>query len=418
MKVFKFGGASVKDAASMKNVANIIAQYTSDKLVIVVSALGKTTNALEQVVKAYFAKNGEAQKHIQQLKDNHFGICKGLFEDDNHPVYDALNNFFVEMEWQVEEEREEEYNYVYDQIVSVGELLSTTIISHYMNSIGITNTWLDVRDVIKTDDTYREGNVDWNKTSALIQEKVLPLLERGIVLTQGFLGCTPENCTTTLGREGSDYTAAIFTNILHADSQTIWKDVPGVLNGDPRKFEDTQLLDQISYLEAVEMTFYGATVIHPKTIKPLQNKNIPLLVKSFLQPNDKGTIVGTSNSEHLPAVRMIKGDQCLLTFHTKDFSFVAEDVISDLLDAFSKANFKINMMQNGAISFQACVDDVPEKIAKIKSSLESKFTIDIRHHLTLLTIRHYTDEIILKHKIGKSLLLEQRRSSTWQGLIE
>lgn len=417
MKVFKFGGASVKDASSMKNVANIIAQYKSDKLVVVVSALGKTTNALEEVVQAYFAKNGETKKLIAQLKESHFNICKGLFDDDTHPVYDALNNFFVEMEWQVEEEREEEYNYVYDQIVSVGELLSTTIISHYMNSIGIHNTWLDVRDVLKTDDTYREGKVDWNKTSALIHEKVLPFLEKGIVLTQGFLGCTPENCTTTLGREGSDYTAAIFTNILNAESQTIWKDVPGVLNGDPRKFDDTQLLDQISYLEAVEMTFYGATVIHPKTIKPLQNKNIPLLVKSFIQPQDKGTVVGVANSEHLPAVRMVKGDQCLLTFHTKDFSFVAEDVISHLLDAFSKANFKINMMQNGAISFQACVDDIPEKIAKIKAVLASTFTIEEKHHLTLLTIRHYTDEIILQHKTGKNLLLEQRRLSTWQGLM-
>jgi aspartate kinase len=322
------------------------------------------------------------------------------------------------MEWQIEEERMEEYNYVYDQIVSVGELLSTTILSNYINQIGIKNTWVDVRDVIKTDDTYREGNVNWLKTTELIEEIVLPILEKNIIITQGFLGSTPENCTTTLGREGSDYTAAIFTNILNAKSQTIWKDVPGVLSGDPRKFTDAVLLEEISYLEAVEMTFYGASVIHPKTIKPLQNKGIPLLVKSFIHPENKGTIVGTKNSEQLPPVRVVKEDQCLLTFHTKNFSFIAEEVISDLLDAFAAANFKLNMMQNGAISFQACVDNIPEKIAKVKKAIEHEFDFDQKENLTLLTIRHYTEAVIANHKVNKKAIIEQKRNTTWQGLLE
>jgi aspartate kinase len=418
MKVFKFGGASVKDADGMKNVASIIEKYNDGKLLVVVSALGKTTNALEDVVKAYISNNGEAKILIEKIKQSHFDICTGLFEDKNHPVYDQLNNFFVEMEWQIEEERMEEYNYVYDQIVSVGELLSTTILSNYINQIGIKNTWVDVRDVIKTDDTYREGNVNWLKTTELIEEIVLPILEKNIIITQGFLGSTPENCTTTLGREGSDYTAAIFTNILNAKSQTIWKDVPGVLSGDPRKFTDAVLLEEISYLEAVEMTFYGASVIHPKTIKPLQNKGIPLLVKSFIHPENKGTIVGTKNSEQLPPVRVVKEDQCLLTFHTKNFSFIAEEVISDLLDAFAAANFKLNMMQNGAISFQACVDNIPEKIAKVKKAIEHEFDFDQKENLTLLTIRHYTEAVIANHKVNKKAIIEQKRNTTWQGLLE
>ena len=418
MKVFKFGGASVKDADGMRNVASIIEKYNDGKLLVVVSALGKTTNALEDVVKAYISNNGEAKILIEKIKQSHFDICKDLFEDKNHPVYDQLNNFFVEMEWQIEEERMEEYNYVYDQIVSVGELLSTTVLSHYINEIGIKNTWLDVRDVIKTDDTYREGNVNWLKTTELIQEKVLSILENSIVITQGFLGSTPENCTTTLGREGSDYTAAIFTNILNAENQTIWKDVPGVLSGDPRKFTDAVLLEEISYLEAVEMTFYGASVIHPKTIKPLQNKGIPLLVKSFIHPENKGTIVGTKNSASLPPVRVVKEDQCLLTFHTKNFSFIAEEVISDLLSAFAAANFKMNMMQNGAISFQACVDNIPEKIAKVKKAIEHEFDIDQNENLTLLTIRHYNEEVIASHKMNKKAIIEQKRHTTWQGLLE
>lgn len=418
MKVFKFGGASVKDAVGIRNVAEIIKKYGDEKTLVVVSAAGKTTNALEEVVAAYFDPKADAKAAFQVVKDNHLKISKELFEDESHPVYDQLQNLFVEVEWQLEEDRQETYNYVYDQIVSVGELLSSVILSHYLNVAGTKTEWLDVRDVLKTDDTYREGVVDWAKTGELVKSQVVPMLLRNTVVTQGFLGCTPENCTTTLGREGSDYTAAIFANLLDAESQTIWKDVPGVMSGDPRKFADAIFIDELTYLEAVEMTFYGASVIHPKTIKPIQNKNIPLFVKSFINPEGKGTKV--YNAQHdikYPPVRVVKENQALLTFHTKDFSFVAEEVVADLLDAFASANLKINLMQNGAISLQACVDNVPEKIAMIQEKLNHEFNILIEKQLTLLTIRHYTAESIEKHLEDKNVIIEQKRPSTFQALM-
>lgn len=418
MKVFKFGGASVKDAAGIRNVAEIIKKYGASQTLVVVSASGKTTNALEEVVAAYFQSGAKAKESFLPVKENHLKIAGELFENPEHPVFDQLQNIFVEVDWQLEEDRKEAYNYVYDQIVSVGELLSSVILSHYLNHAGANNQWLDVRDVLKTDDTYREGVVDWTKSTALIREKVLPVLQQTNIVTQGFLGCTPENCTTTLGREGSDYTAAIFANILEAESQTIWKDVPGVMSGDPRKFADAEFLDELTYLEAVEMTFYGASVIHPKTIKPIQNKNIPLFVKSFIHPEGKGTKVhNATHAIHYPPVRVVKENQALLTFHTRDFSFVAEDVVADLLDAFAAANLKINLMQNGAISMQACVDNVPEKIEQIRKQLDNEFHIEMETKLTLLTIRHYTAAAIEKHLEGKKVIIEQKRPSTFQALM-
>lgn len=419
MKVFKFGGASVKDAAGIRNVADIIKKYGDAKTLVVVSATGKTTNALEDVVFAYFNKTGQALEKLQIIKDNHQKICTDLFGEGHHPVYDQLQNLYVEVEWQLEEDRMEAYNYVYDQIVSAGELISSVILSHYLNFAGLTNQWLDVRDVLKTDDTYREAVVDWETSTQKVNEQLIPMLQQTTVVTQGFLGCTPENCTTTLGREGSDYTAAIFANILNAENQTIWKDVPGVMSGDPRKFDDAVFMDELTYLEAVEMTYYGASVIHPKTIKPIQNKNIPLLVKSFINPEGKGTIV--HNADHpikYPPVRVLKEKQALLSFHTKDFSFVADEMVSDLLDTFASANLKINMMQNGAISLQVCVDNVPEKIEKVKKELEPAFDILEEEGLTLLTIRHYTPEVIEKHLAGKHTVIEQKRPSTFQALIQ
>ncbi|HRG35825.1 MAG TPA: aspartate kinase, partial [Chitinophagales bacterium] len=307
--------------------------------------------------------------------------------------------------------------YVYDQIVSQGELISSVILSAYMNEIGINNTWLDVRDVMKTDDTYREAVVDWNKTQELMNAKVKQMIDGSIAVTQGFIGCTAENCTTTLGREGSDYTAAIFANMLDAEHQTIWKDVPGVMNGDPRVFEDAVFIDEISFNEAVEMTFYGATVIHPKTIKPLQNKGIPLLVKSFIHPDGKGTVVG-GNDKNLPPIRIVKNNQALITLHTKNFSFVEDEVIAEIFSSFFKANLKLNMMQQGAISFEAVVDNIPEKIAKVKDALQDKFNFVIDENLTILTIRHYTDAAYInKFKNERSTILEQRRPSTYQGLL-
>lgn len=419
MRVFKFGGASVKDAEGIKNVCHIIQRFPEEKLVVIVSATGKTTNALEDVVKAYFAKDGKAKSILNSIRENHHNICKGLFEDANHPVYAKMENYFVEVEWQLDEERMEAYNYVYDQIVSLGEMLSTIIVSAYLQEKGSDNTWLDVRDYVKTDDTYREAKIDWELTPKLIREGITPLLEKGIVVTQGFIGCTPDNATTTLGREGSDFTAAIFANSLDAENETIWKDVPGVLNGDPRIFEDAVLMQELSYGEAVEMTYYGAQVIHPKTIKPLQNKNIPLLVKSFIHPDSIGTkVYNPEHPIHYPPVRVIKKNQALITLHTKDFSFIEEYVLSKIIRAFSKVNIKLNMIQNAAILFQACIDDVPEKIEAVTKDLENYFKIQIQRDLTLLTIRHYTPEVITKLTHGKNILIEQRRPTTYQALLQ
>jgi aspartate kinase len=356
---------------------------------------------------------------LNKVRETHFAICKGLFDSDTHPVYDQLQNILAEVEWQIEEDRKDSYNYVYDQIVSVGELLSTAIVSHYLNHIGAENQWLDVRDVMKTDDTYREGKVDWEKTQSLVDSIVMPMLDKSMIITQGFIGSTPENCTATLGREGSDYSAAIFANMLNAESQTIWKDVPGVLSADPRKFPDAVMIDELTYLEAVEMTYYGAQVIHPKTIKPLQNKGIPLQVKSFINPEGKGTKVfaGSDNMQY-PPVRVVKEKQALLSFHTKDFSFIADEEVIFLLKAFGQANLRANMMQNGAISIQICCDNVPEKIVAVKEATASHFNIQEEEGLTLMTIRHYNEEVINRHTAGKSAVLEQRRPSTFQALLK
>lgn len=419
MKVFKFGGASVKDAAGIKNVAEIIKKFGDEKTLVIVSATGKTTNALEEVVDAYFKKTGEAKDKINSIKQDHINICKGLFGDQDSGVYDQIQNLMVELDWQIEEERFDSYNYIYDQIVSVGEMLSSVILSHYLNHFGVRNEWLDVRDVLKTDDTYRESVINWEVSTQKVEEILKPMLERNTVVSQGFIGSTDDNCTTTLGREGSDYTAAIFANILDAESQTIWKDVPGVMSGDPRKFQDAVFIDELTYLEAVEMTYYGASVIHPKTIKPIQNKDIPLLVKSFINPEGKGTkVYGAKHHINYPPVRVLKEQQALLTFHTKDFSFVADETVSDLLKAFASANLKINMIQTGAISLQAVVDNTPEKIEKVIESVKRDFSIQQEDGLTILTIRHYTDAIVEKHLANKNPILTQKRASTFQVLFE
>jgi len=418
MKVFKFGGASIKDAGSIKNVCNIIKDYGKRPLLIVISASGKTTNALEEVTNAYYSNTGKATELTSAIRDNHFNICKELFDDD-HPVYDALQDIFVSLDWQLEEERMESFNYVYDQIVSTGELLSTTIVSHYLNTCGVDSSWLDVRDVLKTDDTYREAAVNWALTEELVTSVVLPKLKDKVVITQGFLGCTSENCTTTLGREGSDFTAAIFANILDAEDQTVWKDVPGILNGDPRVWDETELIEDMTYHEAIEMTFYGAQVIHPKTIKPLQNKQIPLLVRSFVHPDETGTRIFKAIQEPIyPAIRVIKRNQALINLHTKDFSFIEEVVMSKIIKAFAKVNIKINMMQNAAILFQAVVDNSESKIEALVKDLERFFDIHIDKNLQLLTVRHHNDDVIRQSRGARNAILEQKRDTTYQALLK
>jgi len=416
MRVFKFGGASVKDATGIRNVASIIEKYGNKNILVVVSATGKTTNALEEVVAAYFDSNKNGKEILKPVRQNHLEICTGLFKEDNE-VYKQIVAVFATIEQRLEDTTSDNYNYIYDQIVSQGEMLSSIILSAYLKEAGIQNNWLDVREVIKTDDTYREAVVDWVKTGALVAEKVTGLVNESIVVTQGFLGSTSDNQTTTLGREGSDYTAAIFANLLNVENQTIWKDVPGVMNGDPRIFTDAVFLEQISYNEAVEMTFYGATVIHPKTIKPLQNKNIPLHVRSFINPEGVGTIVGKEDQKSLPPIRIVKKNQALLTLTTKDFSFIQEDVLASIFRAFSKVNLKLNMMQQEAISFEAVVDNQEDKITRLRKFLQDNFQIDIQEDLSILTLRHYNEATITQNVAEKKILLVQKTPVTYQCLI-
>ncbi|MBX7107777.1 MAG: aspartate kinase [Chitinophagales bacterium] len=423
MKVFKFGGASIKDATSIKRVADILEQYQGQSILIVVSALGKTTNALEAVTRAYFDKTGNAHDLFETLKALHFDILSGLFHDSNHPVYDELNNTFVEIEWILEDPPIENYDYLYDQIVSIGEMAATKIVCAYLLSRKIPAQWLDVRDCIRTDNTYREGKVDWDLTEKNIVQKIPPLKRKQFVITQGFLGGTSENYTTTLGREGSDYTAAIFAYALNAEEVTIWKDVPGVLNADPRYFPDAKLIPMLSYHEAIEMTYYGASVIHPKTIKPLQNKKIPLQVRSFLQPEKNGTVIKELSAIDLQSMEadspviVLKTNQILLSMSARDFSFIAEDNLSYIFAILSAHRIKINLMQNAAISFSICADNTGQ-IPAVINQLSNSFNVRSNEGLSLLTIRHYTDAVIDKYAGHKTVLLEQKSRHTLQLVIK
>ena len=322
INVFKFGGASVKDADGIKNLAKIIELNKDKQLLIVVSAMGKTTNALEDLTKAYADQRPDIQQIFGNIKNYHQNILLQLFEDENHPVYDEIENSFVEIDWIIEDEPHDEFDFIYDQLVSMGELISTKIVNAYLNHVGIKSKWLDARSFIHTDNSYREGNVDWNKTCKSIEKNIPQVIQDQVAVTQGFIGGTSENFTTTLGREGSDYTAAIFAACLNAEAVTIWKDVPGVLNADPKLFPDTIKYEELSYREALEMTFYGATVIHPKTIKPLQNAKIPLMVKPFLSPLESGTCIQESQVKITQPAIILKNNQVLLTVSTPDLSFI------------------------------------------------------------------------------------------------
>ncbi len=335
MIVFKFGGASVKDAAGVTNLSKIVKKYPGQKLLIVVSAMGKTTNALEKLTKAYVDQTDDLHTIYAQVKNYHYDILEGLFEPA-HPIFDEIANTFVEIDWMIEDEPHDDYDFIYDQIVSIGEIVSTRIVAAYLNKSEIKTQWLDVRGYIHTDNNYREGNVYWDKTKASISQGIPALLDKGVVVTQGFLGGTSENFTTTLGREGSDYTASIFATCINAESVTTWKDVPGILNADPKFFADTVKFDELSYTYAIEMTYYGATVIHPKTIKPLQNGKIPLLVKSFNDPAAAGTIIKeTAITSFEKPVIILKQNQVLLSISAKDYSFISEDHLSDIFKMFA-----------------------------------------------------------------------------------
>jgi aspartate kinase len=418
MLVFKFGGASVKDAAGVINLSNIVRKYSGEQLLIVVSAMGKTTNALERLTKAYTDKSDDLDGIFSEIKDYHFNILKDLF-DPGHPVFDEVANTFVEIDWIIEDEPHDDYDFIYDQIVSIGELVSTRIVAAYLNQCDIKTKWLDVRGYIHTDNNYREGNVDWDKTRASIRHDIPKLLEKGIVVTQGFLGGTSENFTTTLGREGSDYTASIFASCLQAESVTTWKDVPGILNADPKFFADTVKFDELSYTEAIEMTYYGASVIHPKTIKPLQNAKIPLLVKSFNDPDAPGTIIKeTAAMVFEKPVIILKQNQVLLSISSRDYSFISEDHLSEIFGLFAQNHVKINIMQTSALSFSVCFDLRPERFEKLLTSLAPNFKVKYNEGISLITVRHYKLGALRELVADKTVLLEQVSRNTAQMVVK
>ncbi|MFQ5448894.1 MAG: aspartate kinase, partial [Saprospiraceae bacterium] len=415
IKVFKFGGASIKNADGVRNVAAILQSYKSKLLVVVVSAMGKMTDAIEKIVAAHEKQTGEAFKLLEDVKRLHYDIMGQLFEPGD-PVFDEVNDAFVAVEWVLEEEPHPNYDFLYDQIVPVGELVSSRILAAYLNKAGLPTQWLDARDIILTDDIYREGWVQWEETQENIERIARPMVgKNGFVLTQGFIGTTTENFNTTLGREGSDYTAAIFSFCLNAKSMTIWKDVPGVLTGDPRIFENVTKLERLSYREAIEMTYYGAKVIHPKTIKPLQNKSIPLYVKSFLNPDGEGTYIGPDVEDTYPPMVAVERGQALLNIATRDFSFVAEHHMSYLFSKIAEFRLQVNLMQNTAISFAICVNNIDDKVQRFAESIKKNFKVVIDSEgLELITVRHYSPQVIKMLRRGKLVLVEERSKNTLQ----
>ena len=412
MKVFKFGGASVKDAKGVKNLAAVLKEIGHSNTVVVVSAMGKTTNALEVVVKNYFENKNELQSSIQEVKKYHNEILLDLFDNENQQVFKKVVTLFDELSALLKVNKSPDYSFVYDQIVGYGELVSTTIISEYLNSIGLKNNWVDVRNLIKTDNYYRRANVNWTETQNLISSK----FNKSVLnITQGFLGSDANNFTTTLGREGSDYTAAIFAYCLNAESVTIWKDVPGVLNADPRYFENAQILHKISYREAIELAFYGASVIHPKTLQPLQRKEISLFVKSFLNPEKTGTQIG-KNITLQPVVPcfIVKKNQVLISLSSLDFSFIVEENISEIFSLLHQFKMKVDVIQNSAISFSVCIDNIYNSLDKLLHHLKAKFKVSHFRDVSLYTIRHYTQETITQIENDKTVLLKQLTQETVQ----
>jgi len=413
MQVFKFGGASVKDAAGVKNITQIIKSHGKNQILVVISAMGSVTNRLAMLARDYVRGETHCLQDFESIKAFHFDILQELIPDQLNPVYDEVANTFVEIEWLLEEEANDPADYLYDQIVSVGETVSTKIVAAYMNRAGLFSIWTDARNYIKTDNNYAEANVDWEKTDREIKKHLPGFLEQGIVVTQGFIGATSENFTSTLGREGSDYSAAIFSACLDAESLTIWKDVPGVLNADPKWFDETEKIDELSYHDAIELTYYGATVIHPKTIKPLQNKHIPLWVRSFLRPEGKGTKISEVKLP-LPVPSFIfKVDQVLLSIFPKDFSFIIEENLGSIFNLFHKHRVKVNTMLNSAISFSVSVDD-SEKVDFLIKDLSQTFNVKYNKNLELVTIRYYNQATIDRVTAQKNIILEVKSRHTCQ----
>ena len=417
MKVFKFGGASVNSAEAIRNVAEIVRQYLETPLVVVISAMGKTTNLLEKVVPGVPASDDERRKLLQQNTDYHLSIADSLFADKGDPTFGRLRELFGQLD-EVSARKATNYNFDYDQTVSFGELISTTLISGYLNSVGISNVWVDVRNVIRTNENYREGIVDFDATRRQANSQ-LSTLNSQLVITQGFIAGTAAGTTTTLGREGSDYSASILSYCLDADNMTIWKDVPGFLNADPKFFANTIKINKIPFNEAIELAYYGASVIHPKTVKPIQNKGIQLNIKSFLDPSAAGSVIGQFDSiEPLTPLYIFKNNQILISIQPKDFSFIAEENLQTIFAVLAELNIRVNLMQNSALSFSLCLDYNKILLDKIRERLESQFRLVYNTGLQLITIRYYNQQIIDEIVDGRTILLQQRSRTTTQLLVD
>jgi aspartate kinase len=416
MKVFKFGGASLNSVERIKNVGEILTVYASEPLMLVMSAIGKTTNALEKVAEAFYAgKKEDALNLFNVVKQSHLITAKYLLVTTYNKTFDLLNSFFTEVEWLLHDKPVQSFDYYYDQVVCIGELLSSCIVSAYLNEKGITNEWIDVRDIIRTDNNFREANVCWNDTIENIKKAGIAD-KNTIFITQGFIGSTDQNESTTLGREGSDFSAAIFANLLEAENLTIWKDVEGVMSADPKIFPGACLISELSFNEVIEMAFYGAQVIHPKTIKPLQNKKITLQVRSFLNPSLAGTTISTKASKNLPPIIVLKNKQVLVQLQTMDFSFIGERPMSKLYHLFAELNIKPNLIQTAAINVQFCLDDREEKIQQLAAKACEFFDVQLEKNLILLTIRHYDDATSTQLLEGKQIVLMQKTKTTLQAL--
>ena len=416
MKVFKFGGASVKDSKSIKNITEILKLSGYDDVIIVISAIGKTTNALEFLVKNYMEGNSSYSIILKKIKDDHLEIINDLFKETKKSPYNEVVHLTNELNSFLKINKSRDHSFIYDQVVCFGELISTKIISFYLELEGIKNYWLDVRECLKTDSYYRNAALNWNETEKLVKKETK---NKNTIITQGFIASDSKGYTTTLGREGSDYTAAIFAFILNSSSLTIWKDVPGVLNADPRYFKTTQLLKNISYREAIELAYYGASVIHPKTLQPLQQKKIPLFVKSFENPKGSGTKVfeGSKLNPLVPCF-ILKKNQILLELSTLDFSFIVEENISQIFSLMDKYKMRVEMIQNSAISFAVCINDRYENLKDLVSELNLKFKVEVKENVSLYTIRHFNNPSIKEIKgSGKRILLEQRTYKTAQFIL-
>jgi len=412
MQILKFGGASVRDADGVRNLEKVLQSVGTEKTLIVISAMGKTTNALEKVIEHYFNSKHELQSSIQDVKKYHNGILLELFENESHEVFKVVTALFRELSEFFDRNKSPDYSFVYDQTIGFGELISTTIVSYYLNHKGVKNKWLDVRELIKTNSYYRNAKVEWALTQSKISEAID---EKALNITQGFLGSDDNNFTTTLGREGSDYTAAIFAFCLNAKSVTIWKDVPGVLNADPRFFENPTLLDSLSYEEAIELSYYGASVIHPKTLQPLQQKEIPLYVKCFLEPKNKGTKVGKSLdlSPNVPCY-ILRKDQILITVSSLDFSYIVEENISHIFKLLHLYKMKVRSIQNSAISFSVCIENSYNHLEPLILQLKAKYNVRLDKAVDLYTIRHYTTDAIEEIQKNKTVLMKQITPKTVQ----